>query len=291
MPWFKKQPDSAPTGGGDSEIVVPVTLAIAMDARIFRQKFAVFLEILGDSGGVEPYLQALGNKSRLFQSLLNTPQLDDLNREKIETLLETVMPARKRLGAVLAEMDALVLASAIRNLLYGKDELEARMKAFVDAIPEVAGADDKARKKVRRAAWDFAAELLHFRAPIQYPLMTRWVWDQATLSGAMRELLPGGDTLNDIPLGTSPGVYAAGRVWVAEQMAEQGVYRDPHFAVDLFLAHAYADYMRAMSNGMGLMNADFGGKSDPIEPVTKLLGIDETRRSGESRVKKTTTIH
>jgi hypothetical protein len=82
-------------------------------------------------------------------------------------------------------------------------------------------------------------------------------------------------------------VYEAGRAWIAEQMAAQGVYREPHFLVDLFLAHAYADYMRAMSSGMGLMNADFGGKADPMEVVKKLLGIDETRRGGESRVRKT----
>lgn len=288
MLWFKKQPDRAAGGATRGEVVVPATLAVAMDTRIFRQKFAVFLELLGDSGGVDPYLEALGNKSRLYQSLLDAPQIAELSREKLETLLETAMPARKRLGDALAALDDSALLAMVKDLLYGKAELEERMNVFVAAMPEVAGADAKSMKKTRRAAWDFAAEMLHFRAPAQYPLMTRWIWDQSTLSGAMRELLGGGDTLNDIPLGTSPGVYAAGRDWVAEQMAEQGVYREPHFAVDLFMAHAYADYMRAMSSGMGLMNADFGAKADPMEPVKKLLGIDETRRSGEPRVRKAT---
>jgi len=39
------------------------------------------------------------------------------------------------------------------------------------------------------AAWDFAAEVLHFHAPERYPLMTRWVWDETTQSGALRELV------------------------------------------------------------------------------------------------------
>ncbi len=286
MLWFKKRPDPAAASG--NEAIVPAVLSVALDPRIFAQKFVVFLEMLGESGGVEPYLEALANKSRLFQGLLNAPAIEALDREKVETLLETVMPARKRLGLVLAQMDESALVSAVSRLLYGEGALEDRMNAFVDAMPVQAETDVRARNKMRRAGWDFGAELLHFSAPDRYPLMTRWVWDQATLSGAMRELLRGGDTLNDIPFGMSPGVYEAGRVWVAQQMAEQGVYRDPHFAVDLFLAHAYADYMRAMSSGMGLMNADFGGKSDPIEPVKKLLGIDATRRSGESRVKKAT---
>ena len=286
MRWFKKQPSATGGSVAEGEAILPVSLAVALDARIFREKFAVFLELLGDGGGVDPYLDALGNKSRLYRSLLDRPAIEALNREKVETLLETVMPARKRLGPALAAMDESLLVAAVKQLLSGRAELEERMNAFVASIPPDVAEDAKAAKKTQRAAWDFAAEMLHFRAPAQYPLMTRWVWDQGTLSGAMRELLAGGDTLNQIPLGTSPGVYAAGRDWVAQQMAERGVYREPHFAVDLFLAHAYADYMRAMSSGMGLMSADFGAKADPLEPVKKLLGIDHVRRSGESRVRK-----
>ncbi|MDA8364777.1 MAG: hypothetical protein M0Z84_13430 [Gammaproteobacteria bacterium] len=285
MLWFRRQPDS-PATGGDSEFVAPAQMAVAMDAGIFRSKFAVLLELLGEGGGADPYLEALGAKSRLFQELLDPGPVEGLGRDGIETLLETVMPARKRLGAVFAQMDAHRLVSAVRELLYGPADLEARMQGFVEALP--ASGDEKSSRKARRAGWDFAAELLHFRAPQRYPLMTRWVWDPSTLSGAVRELLPGGDARNDIPLGGAPGLYEAARVWVAQQMAEQGVYREPQFTVDLLFAHAYADYMRALSSGMGLMNSDFGGRADPMEPVRKLLGIDGPRRGGGSRVKKVT---
>ncbi len=290
MLWFKRRPEPAAPKGAHREVIVPVPLAVAMDAGIFRSKFAALLEALGESGGVDAYLGALGSKCRLFQEQLDPGNIADLTRDGIETLLETVMPARKRLGSALAQMDDPALAAAVRELLYGKGVLEERMQKFVDVLPAV-GADERSTRKLRRAGWDFAAELLHFRAPQQYPLMTRWVWDQATMSGAIRELLPGGDTNNDIALGSAPGMYEAARAWVAQQMAEQGVYREPQFAVDVFLAHAYADYMRAMSAGMSLMNADFGGNADPMEPVTKLLGIDEPRRSGESRVVRKATLH
>jgi hypothetical protein len=287
MLWFKKQPNGSQGNQGSDEVVAPVTLAVALDERVFASKFAVLLELVSESGGVDPYVEALGTKSRFYQSLLNVPAISELNLEKIELLLETVMSARKRVWPALEAMGEAAIVQAVKDLLYGKGELEGRLNAFVDLIPEDVQADKKTNKKLKRAAHDFAAELLHFRSPEQYPLMTRWVWDQSMLSGAMRELLKGGDSLQDIPLGTSPGVYEAGRAWIAEQMAAQGVYREPHFLVDLFLAHAYADYMRAMSSGMGLMNADFGGKADPMEVVKKLLGIDETRRGGESRVRKT----
>lgn len=289
MLWFKRQPNSDSNGGvkGD-DVITPVALAVAMDERIFVQKFAVLLELIGEMGGADAFAEALGNKTRLFQGLLNPTAIKELNREKLELLLETIMPARKRLWPALAKLDERELVDAVNELLYGRDELETRLNVFVDRIPDDPDSDKKTNKKLKRAAHDFAAELLHFRSPEQYPLMSRWVWDQGTLSGAVRELLKGGDTLNHIPLGTGPGVYEAARAWIAEQMAAQGVYREPHYLVDLFLAHAYADYMRAMSSGMGLMNADFGGKADPMEIVKKLLGIDEARRK-DSRVRKAVT--
>ena len=288
MLWFKKQPNTEATGVGAEETVTPISLAdhaVELDARVFSQKFATLLETIGEAGGVDSYLVALANKTQLFQRLLNAPAIDDLNFVKIELLLETIMPARKRLWPALQTMGEAAAVAAIRELLYGHEPLAQRLPQFVAAVPNDPHADNKTNKKLKRAAHDFAAEMLHFRAPEQYPLMTRWVWDAGTLSGALREMMKGGDTLNHIPIGASPGVYEAGRVWVAEQLATQGVYREPHYVVDLFLAHAYADYMRAMSNGMGLMNADFGGKADPMEVVKKLLGIDSAR-SKASRVKK-----
>lgn len=286
MLWFKKQPNPAQAvAGGD--VVEAAPLAVELDQRIFAQKFAVLLETIGSTGGIDPFLEALSNKTRLFQSLLNRNELEQLNLEKIELLLETMMTVRKRLWPALIQLGEAATVAAIKELLFGKDTLEQRLADFVARVPEDPQADKKTNKKLKRAAYDFAAEVLHFRAPEQYPLMTRWVWDAATLSGALRELMKGGDTLNHIPIGASPGVYEAGRVWVAEQLAAQGVYREPHYVADVFLAHAYADYMRAMSNGMGLMNADFGGKADPMEVVKKLLGIDSARRK-DSRVKKAT---
>lgn len=286
MPWFRRAPDpKAPSGGGSTEIVAPVPLGVEMDVRIFVQKLAVLMELFGASGGVEPYLDALEHKSQLFRTLLAQERFEQLDMEGVETLLETVMPARKRLWPSFERKGQEELRASLRDLVYGERSLEERLEAFVAGMPAGAETDAKAEKKLRRAAHDFAAEVLHFRDPRRYPLMTRWVWDQGTHSGAIRELLKGGDTLSAVPLGSAPGVYEAARLWIAEQLAAQGVYREAHFVVDLFLAHAYADYMRAMSSGMGLLNADFGGNADPLETVKRLLGIDESPKR-ESRIRK-----
>lgn len=282
MLWFKRRPEGAT--GGAYETVEPVVLAVELDARVFTLKLASLLEALSEVGGIEPFLAALSLKSDLFEGAVGPTAIGTLDLAKLEVLLETVMPARKRIWPSLTAMGDAGVRSAVTALLYGSAPLEDRMNAFVAAVPVVAP-DAKGAKKVRRALWDFGAELLHFRKPLQYPLMTRWVWDQASHAGAIRELVKGGDTLTSVPLGTDPGVFEAARQWLAERLADNGVYRDPHFVVDIFLAHAYADYMRALSSGMGLLNADFGGKSDPLEVVRKLLGIDAARRT-ESRVKK-----
>ena len=285
MLWFKKRPEALAGNDGETEVVEPVALSVDLDGRVFAQKFASLLEALGEVGGIDPFLESLGVKSRLFAEALSRPALAKLDLAHVELLLETVMPARKRIGPVLLALGEEPVRLAITELLYGRKSLVERVVAFVHAIPVGEGMDPKAAKKIKRAIYDFGAEMLHFRAPEQYPLMTKWVWDQYTHSGAMRELVKGGDTLDKVLLGTEPGVYEAGRRWVAERMSENGMYRDPHFVVDIFFAHAYADYMRALSSGMGLLNADFGGKSDPLEVVRKLLGIDQARRK-ESRVAK-----
>ena len=285
MLWFKRPPEASSGNDKETEAVAPVVLAVGLDGRVFTQKFARFLELLGEAGGIDPFVAALQTKHKLFANGLARSALAHLDFEGMEVLVETVMPARKRVWPSLQALGMTAVRTAVEELLYGPRPLAERMTAFVDAIPAEGGLDPKAEKKVKRALSDLAAEMLHFRAPAQYPLMTRWVWDQGTHSGAVREFVKGGDTLDKVPLGTDPGVYEAARIWIAERMAENGMYRDPEFVVDLFFAHAYADYMRALSSGMGLLNADFGGKEDPLEVVRKLLGIDAARRS-ESRVKK-----
>ncbi|MHB1512727.1 MAG: hypothetical protein ACYCTF_07170 [Acidiferrobacter sp.] len=285
MLWFKRAPEAARGNSADAEAVEPVALGAELDGRVFAHKFAQFVEMLGDSGGIEPFVAALETKRQLFARALARDALDDFVPETLETLLETVMTARKRVWPSFESYGATATREAVRDLIYGTQPVGERLVTFAQVIPAVSSEGEKGERKVRRALLDVGAEMLHFRDPTRYPLMSRWVWDQATHTGALREFVKGGDTLDKVPLGSDPGVYEAGRRWLAERMAENGMYRDPEFIVDMFLAHAYADYMRALSSGMGLLNADFGGKSDPLEVVKKILGIDAARRT-ESRVKK-----
>lgn len=273
MIWYGRQADRR-----DAELIEPAALTIPLDAEICRGKLQRLLDDLSERGGVDTFVTSLEKKHELFRDALAPEQVEAMDRNTLDTLLECVFTARRRLPAVLSRVPDETLFEAVKALLYGRENLAERVRAFAAMVPD-------ADRKIKRAAWDFAAELLHFRAPEHYPLMARWVWDPNTVSGALREFVRGNDTLRHIPIDDRPETYEGARVWFAEQLAALGFYRDVHFVVDLLLAQAYGDYVRAMASGMGILSADFGAKNDPAELLVKLLGIDPARRGGRPRIK------
>lgn len=277
MLWFKKQAD--PKEVAERDIIRPGDLTIALDEAIFGAKLDQMLTAMAEAGGVERFIDSLAKKHELFNQALAEDFVEALDGDGFAALLETVFTARRRISTRLEAIKPDELVAAVRHVVYGTAPIVERMEAFQDLISE----DDR---KARRAAWDLAAEMLHFNAPEHYPLMVRWVWDAKTQSGALREFIRGNDSMPDIPIGGEPEAFEAVRVWLVEQLNNRGFYRDLHFMIDLVLAQAYADYMIAMSNGMGMLGSDFGPKSDPLELVVKLLGIDPDRRGGRSRIKQ-----
>lgn len=290
MLWFKKQPDSV-VSAAEVDTIVPGALSVALDPGQFQQHFAKLSSQAEDTGGLEALLTSLQMKSKLFSSLLNEQSVPSLSMDGIEALLETVFSARRRVFPALQALGIDVTRKAIQDLLYGDVALVERLQAFSEIVPIDETAEKETRKqaaKNRRAAFDFGAEMLHFNNPAKYPLMTRWVWDQNTVSGALREFIRGNDSLPDVPLGNSPEMFEGARAWLAEQIAEQGLYKDVPFWIDLVEAQAYSEYFRSMAEGM--LSADFGRGITPQEQLKKFLGIDAERKAGQSRVKRD-TVH
>ena len=267
-------------GEGGGEFIAPAQLALTLDPGIFSRGFAAMGNMLETSGGVEGYVEALKAKVVEFQAVLTPDHVQVLTLVDLKPLVERMFTVRRRLWPVLQEWGEVQLRENIADLLYGYGPVAERMKRFESGIP-VEG-------KAKRALRDLAAELLHYNNPEVYPLMTRWVWDQGTESGALREFIAGGDHLQEVPFGESPEVFEGGRAWIRERLAELGVYRDLPFLTDMMLAFQYSEYLRAMAEGF--LRSDFGGQSDPAEQIRKLLGIDSPRRQGASRV-KTETLH
>lgn len=286
MLWFKKQPNTA-VAESEPDLIIPAELSVALDVRQFQQRYSALKHIAEEDAGIEVFLASLEAKHQLFFSLLNEGAIDELTMVGVEALLETVFSARRRVYPAYVELGIEATKGGMRELLYGKAALLDRLQCFSEIVQIDEAADKETRKiaaKNRRAAFDFGAELLHFNNPIKYPLMTRWVWDQNTVSGALREFIRGNDTLPDVPLGNSPEMFEGARTWLAAQLAEQGLYKDVHYWVDLVQAQAYAEYFRSMAEGM--LSADFGRASGPADHIKKFLGIDSPAKEGLSRVRR-----
>jgi len=288
MLWRKKQAKP-----GEKDLIQPADLTAPVAAEILGSKLESMIEAMDDQGGLDRFLDALRTKQDLFVQGLDAERLKTLTPAALDALVETVFSARRKLPAVLSRLGHENTVEAIRELLYGDGPVRERLQAFTAVLPldePQDKAQQKAVAKLRRAGWDLGAELLHFRDMERYPLMSRWVWDASTESGAMREYVRGGDTMRELPFDDRPETYEGFRVWVTEQLAESGFYRDVPMFVDLLLAWAYSDYMQAMSSHIGIIEAEFGGKNDPTELLQKILGIDPARRHGQSRLNKE-TVH
>ena len=289
MLWFRKRSEDVPLPAV-ADAIVPAELPVALDPALFRHYLKAVTEAAQDWGGIEAYLAAASAKQQLFAELLAPERLTGLTLEDMERLLDRVFTARRRLYPVLESLGETRVREATHWLFTGPLPVAQRLQDFVDAMPGAGGMGREAVRaaaKMRRAAWDFAAEMLHFADPERYPLMARWVWDRATQSGALREFIRGNDAVPEIPLTNAPETYEGARAWLAGQLRGEGVYRDLPLWIDLVQAQAYVTYLRSVAEGS--LGGDFGRGAQPHEHVRKLLGIEAERPDGRTRVKKNAT--
>lgn len=266
MTWLGKLPPEKPTPARTG--VAPAALPVSFDERLFAQHFSALVANAERIGGVEACLDALGEKQRRMTVALN--------EAAHARVFDLVFGARRKLGAM--ANDAWV-GPALAGLRGERSDLADRVAAFVQAVPVAEGADREGRRaaaRLRRAAHDLATEVLHFTDPVRVPLMTRWVWDTNTMSGALRELVVGGESMQHLPLDTAPATFEAARRWVMDRIADRGIYRDVHFWADLVLAAAYGHYFQSMTGGV--LGSDFQRAADPAEQIAMMLGIDTILR-------------
>jgi len=280
MRWFRKQVESEVTGAGSGLILEPP--AVTFDREILGSKLQSLRNAITEAGGVsglEPFIDALRNKQDIFTAVVAKGEA--ISGADLRHLAGFVFSIRRKLGTQLAEREGM-LVRGLRELVTGPGvSIDDRLQQFA----AIAGED----KKLRRGLWDLAAEVLHFSDPERIPLGNRWVWDNSTMTGALREFIRANDTMRQIPMGAGLGAVAGARLWFFEALAAEGFYRDLHFVTDLLWAQAYSDYARSLSMGMGMVDAQFGARQDPIELVVKLLGIDAP--AGRLKAVRDETLH
>ena len=227
-----------------------------------------------EQGGVEAYIEALRIKSALFRDAV----AQGLDLRNLKILCAHMATVRRRAGAYFVADRFGFFRHRVGLLLSAaRDTSKAHqgIGAFCAAFP-----DDREHRWVR----DLAAELLHFADPERYPLMTRWVWDNRTNTGVIREIWHAED-IDHIRLEV-PDTYATFlqlRQELAEYLAANGVFRDVLFYVDVLCAQVYAEYIG--ERGGTYLRADFATAEDPMLHTRRILGLDGVNPNGKSRLK------
>ena len=248
-----------------------------------RRSFENLVESAESSGGIERYVSALALKASLFEEVLGKGRVREMTETEFCDIACFMAPVRRRIGPWLADNKFETMRRRIETLLEGWSDTstaDERIEAFVVSFPA-----DREHRWVR----DLAAEVLHFTAPDRYPLMTRWIWDNKTGTGVIREIWHAEDIdTARIDVENNLATYATLRGELEGFLAENGVFRDTAFYVDLLCAHIYAGYIN--DRGGQYLRPDFCGGSDgtgdAMLHTRRMLGLDSVdTESGRTRLK------
>lgn len=236
---------------------------------------------LEECGGIERHVEALKAKSLLFNRTFLDAGTAELDLHAFKALCALISTVRRRVTPYVEPQRFGVLRTAITGLLDGRGDTtttDIRMAAFRGAFPE---------DREHRWVHDLASEILHNLDPERYPMMLRWVWDAQTNTGVIREIWHAEDGIDvdQIEIGV-PSNYATFlmlREELSQFLADNGVFRDVIWYVDLLTAQIYADYVG--EQGGVYLRADFSRPEDPLMHLRRLLGLDGIGANGQTRLK------
>lgn len=258
---------------------VPARPVLDLSGPRLRRAFENLVSSAEQTGGIERYVGALALKASLFDERLGHGRVAGLTEKDFCDVACFIAPARRRVGSWLADNDFARMRRLLEALLEGDadaSDCDERLRAFVEAFP-----DDREHRWVR----DLAAEVLHFVAPAEVPLMTRWIWDRKVGSGVLREIWHADDVdLARIDVPSDFATFAMLRTEIDGFLAGEGVYRDRHWYVDLLLSHVYAGYIN--DRGGQYLRNDFTIEGDPMMHTRRMLGLDAVdTETGRTRLR------
>jgi len=235
-----------------------------------------------NDGGIEHYITGLAFKAAVLRDALGNGKAAAVDGDDLLGLCAFMAPVRRRIGAWLANNDIEGLRRPLAELLDGAGDTsdpasaDARIHRFCASFPNGRGF---------RWVRDLAAETLHFTLPENYPLMTRWVWDRDANTGVLREIWYGEIDGRTLDIADDYACFLMLREELSQFLADNGVFRDMVFYVDLLCAQIYADYI--CEQGGAFLRTDFASEQDPLVYVRRMLGLDGIDpESGRTRVKR-----
>ena len=260
-------------------VAAPSRPVLELSGPRITSSFEKLLNASDEQGGIETFVTAIKFKHSVFQEVLKAENVQSLDKDTFLGLCAFIAPARRRIGAWIDYQDFEALRARLVALMTGEldgSDVDMRVAAFCEWFPQ-----DRDHRWVR----DLVAEFLHFNDMEQYPLMTRWVWDQAANTGVIREIWHADDidhlTLN---IADTYETHLMLREELSQFLASNGVFRDVLYYVDLLLAQIYADYIS--EQGGSFLRTDFASEIDPLEFTRRMLGLDGVDPdTGRTRVK------
>lgn len=241
-----------------------------LSGTALRSGFEDLVKSADPGGGVDAYLAALQFKSKLFAEWFAGKQLAALDLPRFLGLCTFMPTVRRRIGAWLGEHDYADLHRQLLLLVHSDADAQQRLQTFAAGF-----SNDRRMRWVR----DLAAEVMHFSAPDEVPLMTRWIWDAQTGSGVLREIwFEDGGEIDPARVGDGLATFTALAAELAGFLRDNGMYRDLPLLQDLLCAHVYARYIN--DRGAAYLKGDFAGEEDAMAHTRRLLGLDCYERDG-----------
>lgn len=264
MREFSAMGSIVPYAGAGSNSEKPV---LDLSGPKLRAAFETLVNASETIGGVERFVEALKLKSQVFQERLGDGRAASLDWASFKDICPLMSTTRRRIGGFLDTEDWSKVHTAIAGLLdnaHVPGTADVRIARFRKTFGE---------GNQRRFVRDLAAEILHNVYPEHYPLMTRWVWDAKANTGALREIWHG-DNVDRMVISVpdTHEMFLVLREELSQFLADNGVFRDMLWYIDLLLGHVYAEYINAQ--GGVYLKTDFGSEEDPLEHTRRILGVD-----------------
>lgn len=235
-----------------------------LSGPVLRRTLDSLVTAAESSGGVEAYVRGIGFKVAVFGTLLNEGRVRTLSEADFLGLCSFMPTVRRRVAPWLAAHGHAAMRDLLIRLIEAPGETEARFGDFIACFP-----NDRHHRWVR----DLAAEVLHFTAPDQVPLMTRWMWDSHTTTGVLREIwYEEGAPIDALGIPDRLPTFLALRDELEGFLRGHGFFRDLPLFQDLLCAHIYAGYIN--DRGSTYLKGDFAGGEDPMNHTRRLLGLD-----------------
>ena len=206
----------------------------------------------------------LAVKHRVLAPVLSAEALAAANASAVRPILARTFATRRRADEILVKVGAPVLAGAIRGLLHGGGGIDARFRAFDEALEPI-------EAPVRR---DLAGECLHFLDPERYWLWSRWMWDPETMTGALPLVMVDDFDFAGPDAGAvylRVGAATAAVIATADELGFKRMRASP-FVVEVYLAAIYGIYLYTVTRLR--MTQEFNRVIPQLpDLVRRLLGV------------------